>query len=135
MEGPGSEFVAKKVRETEIADTPRLLEDAGTGSKKPKVLARRNKSFNPPAAADGSKTNHPSLVNQKFTETESDIDEIITRTETEKNAETKVRDSNLVEFLMAESDPVLIRILLDKSKPENLSVFLKNSSISLRDFG
>ena len=41
MKGPGSDVVAKKVKVTEIADTPRLLENAETGSKKPKVLARR----------------------------------------------------------------------------------------------
>ena len=45
----------------------------------------------------------------------------------------KVTDSNLLGFLIAESDPALIRILIDNSKPENLDVFLTDSSLTLRD--
>ena len=66
-----------------------------------------------------------------MTQTETVKVKITTTTTTKQNNET-----NLVDFLMAESYQVLLRILLDKSKPENLSVFLtKKSSTSLRDFG
>lgn len=126
LEGPGSDVDAKKVVLTEIADTPLPEENIKTGSKKTKVFAWRNKSVNPSTVGS-------SVFLERMTQTETDkvkITTTTTTTTTEQNNET-----NLVDFLMAESDPVLLRILLDKSKPENLSVFLKNSSISLRDFG
>ena len=47
--------------------------------------------------------------------------------------QNKATDSNLLGFLIAESDPALIRILIDNSKPENLDVFLTDSSLTLRD--
>ena len=64
---------------------------------------------------------------------ESDINETTTTTSRVIEQNSTKHDSELPGFLLAESDPALIKILIDKAKPENLKVFLKNSSFTLHD--
>merc|ERR1711874_162394 len=44
-----------------------------------------------------------------------------------------VENADLLQLLLAKSDPGLVQVLLDNSSPENLNVFLNNSNITLEE--
>ena len=42
-------------------------------------------------------------------------------------------EKEFISSLLTSGDPILVRVLLDNSKPENLDVFLNNSNVTLED--
>ena len=44
-----------------------------------------------------------------------------------------VENVDLIGLLLAQSDPSLVKVLIDNSSPENLNVFLSNSNITVEE--
>ena len=44
-----------------------------------------------------------------------------------------VKNADLLGLLLAQSDPSLVKILIDNSSPENLNVFLSHSNITVEE--
>jgi len=69
----------------------------------------------------------------KIKSAEKQKEEIESSTLSSSDKEMIVENADLLQLLLAKSDPGLVQVLLDNSSPENLNVFLNNSNITLEE--